>query len=60
MSTFYFVTHKNSAPITKGPVYARKGWDFLAVTPYRNEAENLRRTLEGATGIIKRKVGQKE
>lgn len=60
MSTFYFVTHKTSAPITKGPVYARRGWDFLAVTPYRNEAEKLRRTLEGATGVIKRKVGQRE
>lgn len=59
MSTFYFVTHKNSAPITKGPVYARRGWDFLAVTPYKEEAQRLSQTIEGATGFIQRKVGDK-
>jgi hypothetical protein len=59
MSTFYFVTHNNSAPITKGPVYARRGWDFLAVTPYKDEAQRLSQTMEGATGYIKRKVGNK-
>lgn len=59
MSTFYFVTHKASAPITKGPVWARRDWDFLAVTPYQEEAQRLSRTIEGATGYIQRKVGEK-
>lgn len=59
MSAFYFVTHNNSAPITKGPECKRRGWDFLAVTPYKDEAERLSRSIEGATGYIKRKVGDK-
>lgn len=56
MKTLYFVTHKDSAPV-RSPVEARRGWDFLAVTPYREEAEMLSRTIEGATGYVKRKVG---
>jgi hypothetical protein len=61
MNTMYFVTHKASAPVTKGPKWARTThWDFLAVTPYREEAERLLKTLPRATGIIKRKVGQRE
>lgn len=49
----YFVTHKDSRP--KG---SRKHWDFLAVTPYKEEAQRLSQTMEGATGFIQRKVGE--
>lgn len=51
----YFVTHSRSAP-TKG----RIEWDFLAVTPSRNEAYRLVRELKGATGFIQRTIPNKE
>jgi hypothetical protein len=51
----YFVTHSRSAPSKW-----RNEWDFLAVTPCRNEAYRLVRTIKGATGFIQRTIPNKE
>jgi hypothetical protein len=54
MTTFYVVTHKDSAPTKR-----RRRGDYLAITDSEQEAARLADTMPDATGYIKLAEGKR-